>query len=79
MSTVYEIMRYSYDGYGDSTDEPSYDPLQRSKEKAEKIIKDMEGWGFTVTQDKHLGLIAFQRNGKYAYDRYYIEERELED
>lgn len=79
MSTVYEIMRYSYDGYGDSTEEPSYDPLQTKKEKAEKIIRDMEGWGFTVTEDKFLGLIAYQTQGKYAYDKYYIVERELED
>lgn len=79
MSMVYEIMKYEYDGCGSSTDEHTYDPLQKTLEGAQKLIKAMEGWGFEVGEEKFYGLVAVQRSGQYAYTRYYIEERELED
>lgn len=40
MNTVYQIMKYEYDGCGKSWDEPTYDNLRRTRESAEKVIRE---------------------------------------
>lgn len=80
METVYQIMKYEYDGCGSSWDEPTYDNLRRTKEGAEKVIREYgEEADWTVSEDKYYGLIAVKLSGMYAYVRYYITELELED
>ncbi len=80
MDYVYQIMRYEYDGCGSSWDEPTFDPLKRSKESAEKTIREYDGEdGWTVGEDDYYGLVAVKLAGRYAYTRIYITELELED
>lgn len=80
MNTVYQIMKYEYDGCGKSWDEPTYDNLRRTRESAEKVIREYgEGDDWTVAEDTYYGLVALKLEGMYAYTRYYITELELED
>lgn len=79
METVYQIMKYEYDGCGSSYDEPSYDPLKKTLEGAQQIIRNYGEQGYEVFEEKFYGLVAVYRSGQYAYTKYYIEERELED
>ena len=80
MDTVFQIMKYEYDGCGSSWDEPTFNALKRTREGAEKVIREYEkedGW--TVGEDKYYGLVAVKLSGRYAYERVYVTELELED
>lgn len=79
MEKVYQIMEYDYDGCGQSYDDPTWHPLKRTLESAEKVIREYENDGFQVVEDDYYGLVAIERIGRYAYTRIYIAERELED
>lgn len=79
MATVYQIMEYYYDGYRQSWDDPTWHPLKRTLEDAQKVIREYENDGYQIVEDKYYGLVAIEKIGQYAYTRIYIAERELED
>lgn len=80
MDTVFQIMKYEYDGCGSSWDEPTFDPLRKTQEGAEKVIREYgEDPDWTVQEDEYYGLVAIKLFGRYGYIRYYISELELED
>lgn len=80
MDKVYQIMQYEYDGCGQSWYEPKIgEALRRSLESAEKAVEDYAGWGSHVYRDDYYGLVAVNKSGRYAYERIYIAELELED
>lgn len=74
---MYDVMYYDYDGCGSSY-ERATGPIYRTLEGAKKAV--MEYWDddFDV---QYIGSspVAFRKSGRYAYEKVYIEVRDVED
>lgn len=75
---VYDILYYDYDGCGHSY-ERSTGALRRTLEGAKKAVLEYWDEDFDVTEDQEGLPVAFRKSGRYAYEKIYIETREVED